>query len=197
MRILMVTSYPLAGQYDGTAMLSKQILWGLQKRGLVVAHAYMNLRQPFRGIERVDFEGTPSYRLPAHAWVRGLRQIHREHPFDLVHAEHYGGRPARISPASAIAGRWSTTSIRCWGTRSSALASVVDRSSGLTSRSRSRVCATAAAVVVLGEQNKQVMVEEKGVPADRVSVIHPGLDLAPIALRGHPPLSPASGPTIK
>jgi D-inositol-3-phosphate glycosyltransferase len=60
MRILMVTSYPLAGQYDGTAMLSKQILWGLQKRGLVVAHAYMNLRQPFRGIERGDFEGTPS-----------------------------------------------------------------------------------------------------------------------------------------
>ncbi len=35
MRILMVTSYPLAGQYDGTAMLSKQILWGLQKRASI------------------------------------------------------------------------------------------------------------------------------------------------------------------
>ena len=49
-----------------------------------------------------------------------------------------------------------------------------------------RVCETAAAVVVLGEQNKRVMVEEKGVPADRVSVIHPGLDLSPYRVPGPP-----------
>ena len=36
----------------------------------------------------------------------------------------------------------------------------------------------AAAVIVLGEPVKQVVVDEKGVPADRVSVIYPGIDLA-------------------
>ena len=186
MRILMVTSYPLAGQYDGTAMLSKQILWGLQKRGLVVAHAYMNLRQPFRGIERVDFEGTPSYRLPGHAWVRGLRQIQREHSFDLVHAEHYGG--ATRSYFACKRYRWPMVYHV-----HSLLGDEVERSRlgrGPVFRFNvaieKRVCETAAAVVVLGEQNKRVMVEEKGVPADRVSVIHPGLDLSPYRAAGPP-----------
>ena len=137
MRILMVTSYPLAGQFDGTAMLSKQILWGLQKRGLVVAHAYMNMRQPFRGIERGDFEGTPSYRLPAHAWVRGLRQILREHPFDLVHAEHYGG--ATRSYFACKRYRWPMVYHvhSLLGDEVERAASVVGRSTGSTSRSRS------------------------------------------------------------
>ena len=34
------------------------------------------------------------------------------------------------------------------------------------------------AVIALGEPVKQVVVTEKGVPADRVSVIYPGIDLA-------------------
>ena len=36
----------------------------------------------------------------------------------------------------------------------------------------------AAAVIALGEPVKQVVVEEKGVPEDRCSVIYPGIDLA-------------------
>ncbi len=40
-----------------------------------------------------------------------------------------------------------------------------------------KVCRHAAGVIVLGEPVKRVMVEEKGVPADRVSVIYPGIDL--------------------
>jgi glycosyltransferase involved in cell wall biosynthesis len=41
-----------------------------------------------------------------------------------------------------------------------------------------RVFRHAAAVIVLGEGVKEVLVAEKGVPADRVSVIYPGIDLA-------------------
>ncbi|MDB5353065.1 MAG: glycosyltransferase [Planctomycetota bacterium] len=194
MRILMVTSYPLAGQYDGTAMLSKQILWGLQRRGLVVAHAYLNLRQPFRRVHRGDFDGSPSYTLPAHAWVRGLNQIRRDHPFDLVHAEHYGGA-TRSYFACRRFGWPMVYHVH------SLLGDEVERSRlgrGPVFRwnvaIEKRVCATAAGVVVLGELNKRVMVEEKGVPADRVSVIHPGLDLSPYRQSGPPTQIPGIKP---
>ena len=41
-----------------------------------------------------------------------------------------------------------------------------------------RVLRHAAAVIALGEPVKEVVVTEKGVPAERVSVIYPGIDLA-------------------
>ena len=54
-----------------------------------------------------------------------------------------------------------------------------------------RVWRTAAAVITLGEGVRDVVVEEKGVPADRVSVIYPGIDLTefdrpsgPVAIPG-------------
>ena len=40
-----------------------------------------------------------------------------------------------------------------------------------------RVCKHAAAVIALGEPVRRVVIDEKGVPADRVSVIYPGIDL--------------------
>jgi glycosyltransferase involved in cell wall biosynthesis len=41
-----------------------------------------------------------------------------------------------------------------------------------------RVFEHAAQIIALGEPVKQVAIEEKGVPADRVTVIYPGIDLA-------------------
>ena len=44
---------------------------------------------------------------------------------------------------------------------------------------------------------KQVVVEEKGVPADRVTVIYPGIDLAEYERPGAPASIPGVGPDHK
>ena len=49
-----------------------------------------------------------------------------------------------------------------------------------------RVFRHAAAVIALGEPVKKVVVEEKGVPEDRVHVIYPGIDLAEYDSPGEP-----------
>ncbi|MEJ7639943.1 MAG: glycosyltransferase, partial [Singulisphaera sp.] len=91
MRILMVTSFPIPGEYDGTAMLPIKILRALKTRGVDVVVAHLRARPLLRGSSRGEFEGTPSFTLSPGAWVTGLRRIAREFPFDLVHAQHYGG----------------------------------------------------------------------------------------------------------
>ena len=91
MRVLMVTSFPVPGEYDGTAMLPIKILRALKTRGVEVVLAHLRARPPWAPSERGEFEGTPSFTFPPSAWVSGLRRVAREFPFDLVHAEHYGG----------------------------------------------------------------------------------------------------------
>ena len=60
------------------------------------------------------------------------------------------------------------------------------------------VCRHAAQIIALGEPVKQVVVEEKGVPADRVSVIYPGIDLAEYERPGQPAeISRASAPSTR
>src|SRR5207248_9931452 len=84
MRVLMVTSFPIPGQYDGTAMLPIKILRALRPRGVEVVVAYLRARPPWRrAIGRAEFEGTPVYDLPAWAWASGvgLKRIARERPF--------------------------------------------------------------------------------------------------------------------
>ena len=48
-----------------------------------------------RGLKssRAEFEGTPVFTIPLAGWASGagLKQIARELPFDVVHAQHYGG----------------------------------------------------------------------------------------------------------
>src|SRR5262249_29580223 len=91
MRILMVTSFPIPGEYDGTAMLPIKILRALKARGVEVVLAHLRARPPWGRSARGEFEGTPSFTFPPAAWVGGLKRIARELPFDLVHAQHYGG----------------------------------------------------------------------------------------------------------
>jgi glycosyltransferase involved in cell wall biosynthesis len=55
----------------------------------------------------------------------------------------------------------------------------------------------AAAIIALGEPVKQVVVEEKAVPADRVSVIYPGIDLREYDTPGSPASIPGIGPEHK
>ena len=91
MRVLMVTSFPIPGEYDGTAMLPIKILRALRPRGVEVIVAYLRARLPFEiAIGRTEFEGTPVYEVPAWGWASGLglKRIARERPFDLVHAQH-------------------------------------------------------------------------------------------------------------
>jgi glycosyltransferase involved in cell wall biosynthesis len=57
-----------------------------------------------------------------------------------------------------------------------------------------QVCKQADAVIVLGGPVKQVVVEEKGVPEERVSVIYPGIDLAEYAHPGLPAQIDGVGP---
>src|SRR3954463_10813902 len=82
MRILMATSFPIPGDYDGTAMLPIKILRALKARGVDVVHAHLQARPPLGRAVRGDFEGTPSFTLPPSRWITGLRRIAREFPFD-------------------------------------------------------------------------------------------------------------------
>ncbi len=186
MRILMVTSFPIPGEYDGTAMLPIKILRALKARGVEVVLAHLKARPPLGRCERGEFEGTPSFTLPPAAWVSGLRRIAREFPFDLVHAQHYGGA-TRAHLACRLAGWPMVYEIH------SLLGDEVERDRlgrGLAFRAQAAierdVCKHAAAVIVLGEPVKRVVVEEKGVAAERVSVIYPGIDLGEYARPGAP-----------
>ena len=99
MRILMATSFPIPGDYDGTAMLPIKILRALKKRGGVeVVLAHLKARRPWSKMLRGEFEGTTTFTLSPPSWFSGLRTIHRAFPFDLVHAQHYGGA-TRAYPA--------------------------------------------------------------------------------------------------
>jgi glycosyltransferase involved in cell wall biosynthesis len=190
----MVTSFPIPGEYDGTAMLPIKIMRALKPRGVSVVIAYLRARPPWGiSITRSEFEGTPIYQLPPAAWARGsgLAKVAREHRFDLVHAQHYGGA-TRAYFACRRFGWPMVYEIH------SLLGDEVERDRlgrGLVFRSylalESRVLRHAAAVIVLGEPVKDVVIAEKGLPPERVSVIYPGIDLheydapgAPMAIPG-------------
>ena len=193
MRILMVTSFPIPGEYDGTAMLPIKILRALKTRGVDVVHAHLKAR-PFGKVERGEFEGTPSYTLPMASWVTGLKRVHREFPFDVVHAQHYGGA-TRAHFACRIFGWPMVYEIH------SLLGEEVERDKlgrGLAFKAyvalEREVCKHAAGVIVLGEPVRDVVIEEKGVLADRVSVIYPGIDLAEFDAPSVPVSIPGVGP---
>ncbi|MDR3633090.1 MAG: glycosyltransferase family 4 protein [Isosphaeraceae bacterium] len=195
MRILMVTSFPIPGEYDGTAMLPIKIMRALKTRGVEVVLAHLQARPPWgMKVIRSEFEGTPSFTLPPRAWVSGLKRVAREFPFDVVHAQHYGGA-TRAYFACRRFGWPMVYEIH------SLLGDEVERSQlGRGGAFRfymaveRRVCRHAAAIIVLGEAVKTVVVEEKKVPAERVSVIYPGIDMAeyerpspPVAIPGIEP----------
>ena len=73
MRVLMVTSFPIPGEYDGTAMLPIKILRALKARGVDVVLAHLRARPPLGKVSEGDFEGTPSFTLPPGTWMSGLR----------------------------------------------------------------------------------------------------------------------------
>ena len=184
MRILMVTSFPIPGDYDGTAMLPIKISRALQSRGVDVVHAHLRARPPWGKAARGDFEGTPSFTFAPAQWISGLRRVRREFPFDLVHAQHYGGA-TRAQLACRLFGWPLVYEIH------SLLGEELERDRlgrglgfRLTAAVERDVCRRAAAVIVLGEPVKRVVVEEKGVAADRVSVIYPGIDLGEYAHPG-------------
>ncbi len=195
MRILMVTSFPIPGDYDGTAMLPIKVTRALKARGIDVVLAYLKARGPWRNrVERGDFEGTPLYTLPMHRWVDGLRAIRRRHRFDLVHAQHYGGA-TRAHAACRLSGWPMVYEVH------SLLGEEVERDQlgrGLIYRGycalERQVCRHAAHVIALGEPVRDVLVNEKGLAADRVSVIYPGIDLNEYAGPATPATIPGIGP---
>jgi glycosyltransferase involved in cell wall biosynthesis len=200
MRVLMVTSFPIPGDYDGTAMLPIKILRALKPRGVDVVVAYLRLR-PAMGLRASceDFEGTPVFNIPPAGWIggSGLKRIASELPFDLVHAQHYGG--ATRAHAACRRNGWPMVyEIH------SLLGDEVERNRlgrGLVFRSylavERRVYRHAAQIIALGEPVKQVVVSEKGVPPDRVSVIYPGIDLAEYERPGPPASIPGVMPEHK
>jgi len=200
MRVLMVTSFPIPGEYDGTAMLPIKILRALKPRGVDVVVAYLRARPPWETrIERKEFEGTSVYDVPFWGWAGGfgLNRIARERPFDLVHAQHYGGA-TRAYPACRRYGWPLVYEIH------SLLGDEVARDRlgrGLVFKTylafEKRVFRHAAAVIALGEPVKEVVVTEKGVPAEKVSVIYPGIDLAEYAAPAPAASIPGLGPEHK
>ena len=126
--------------------------------------------------------------MPPAGWVtgKGLARIARELPFDVVHAQHYGGA-TRAYLACRHHGWPMVYEIH------SLLGDEVERDRlgrGIVFRAylalEKRVYRHAAQIIALGEPVKQVVIEEKGVPADRVSVIYPGIDLAEYERPGQP-----------
>src|SRR3954454_73547 len=200
MRVLMVTSFPIPGEYDGTAMLPIKILRALKPRGVDVVVAHLRLQPPVGWRNTItDFEGTPVFTVPPAGWMggQGLKRIAAEFPFDVVHAQHYGGA-TRAYSACRRNGWPMVYEIH------SLLGEEVERDRlgrGLVFRSylalERKVYAHAAQIIALGEPVKQVVVEEKGVPADRVSVIYPGIDLAEYERPGPPAVIPGVGPDHK
>jgi glycosyltransferase involved in cell wall biosynthesis len=193
MRVLLVTSFPVPGEYDGTAMLPIKILRALKSRGVEVVLAHLKARPPWGRAIREDFEGTPSFTFHPRDWIGGLASIHREFPFDLVHAQHHGGAnrslfacrkygwPMVYELHSLLGEEYERDRLgRGVGFR-------------INVRLERAVCRHSAAVIVLGEQVKRVMVEEKGVPADRVTVIFPGIDLGEYDRPGPPATIPGVG----
>lgn len=197
MRILMATSFPIPGEYDGTAMLPIKILRALKTRGIDVVVAHLRAKPPFGRAYRGDFEGTPVYTLPPQKWGSGLRKIARDYPFDLVHAQHYGGATRAFLTCKKY--QWPLVyEIH------SLLGDEVERDKlgrglpfQLTRMIEQWACKYAAGIIVLGQPVKQVVVEEKGVPAEKVSVIYPGIDLAEFAANGIPASVPRIGPEHK
>jgi glycosyltransferase involved in cell wall biosynthesis len=187
----MVTSFPLPGEYDGTAMLAIQVFRALRRRGVEVVVAHLKARRPWGRPARGGFEGAAYFTLPPAHWLGGLRAIRREFRFDLVHAEHYGAA-TRAYPACRLHGWPLVYSVH------SLLGDEVERDRlgrGLKFRAyrllERMVCRRAAGVVVLGEGVKRVMVEEKGVDPRRVAVIYPGVNLDDYRRPGAP--SPIAG----
>jgi glycosyltransferase involved in cell wall biosynthesis len=193
MRVLLVTSFPVPGEYDGTAMLPIKILRALKSRGAEVVLAHLKARPPWGQAVREDFEGTPSFTFHPRDWIGGLARIHQEFPFDLVHAQHHGGAnrslfacrkygwPMVYELHSLLGEEYERDRLgRGVGFR-------------INVRLERAVCRHSAAVIVLGEQVKRVMVEEKGVPADRVTVIFPGIDLGEYDQPGPPVTIPGVG----
>ena len=200
MCVLMVTSFPIPGEYDGTAMLPIKILRALKPRGVDVVVAYLRLRPPTGLRARVeDFEGTPMFNIPPAGWLggSGLRRIAKEFPFDVVHAQHYGGA-TRAYTACRRHGWPLVYEIH------SLLGDEVERQrlgKGLVFRSylavERKVFQHAAQVITLGEPVKKVVITEKKVPADRVSVIYPGIDLSEYEQPGPPASIPGVLPENK
>jgi glycosyltransferase involved in cell wall biosynthesis len=197
MRVLLVTSFPVPGEYDGTAMLPIKILRALKTRGVEVVLAHLKARPPWGKTSREEFEGTPSFTFHPRDWVGGLAKIHREFPFDIVHAQHHGGAnrayfacrrhgwPLVYELHSLLGEEYERDRLgRGLGFR-------------LNLRLERAVCRHAAAVIVLGEQVKRVMIEEKGVPAERVTVIFPGIDLGEYDRPGEPATIPGIEPEHK
>src|SRR5262245_14588648 len=193
MRFLLVTSFPVPGEYDGTAILPIKIARALKARDVPVALAYLRARPAWGPARRGQFEGMPLFTLPPAHWVTGLRRVQKEFGFNLVHAQHYGGA-TRAYAACRLHGWPMVYEIH------SLLGDEVERDHlGRGPKFRAymalerRVCRFAAAVITLGEGVRDVVVEEKGVPADRVSVIYPGIDLGEFA----GPIAPVDVPGIE
>jgi glycosyltransferase involved in cell wall biosynthesis len=199
MRVLMVTSFPIPGEYDGTAMLPIKIMRALKQRGTGVVMAYLRARPPWGAARQGEFEGTPIFEVPFVGWATGsgLRRIARRQPFDLVHAQHYGA--ATRAYVACRRYRWPMVY-----EMHSLLGDEVARDSlgrglvfNIYRALEKRVLRHAAAVITLGEPVKQVVVAEKGVPAERVSVIYPGIDLAEYEVPCPPATIPGIGPEHK
>ena len=75
MRILLATSFPVPGEYDGTAMLPLKIMRALRTRGVDVVLAHLQARPPWTRSSQTEFEGCPSFTLGPYDWVTGLRRI--------------------------------------------------------------------------------------------------------------------------
>jgi glycosyltransferase involved in cell wall biosynthesis len=181
MRILIASSFPIPGEDDGTAMLPIKILRALKPRGVQVVVAYLRARPPWGvGIRQDEFEDTPVYTVPAAAWLTGagLKEIAREYPFELVHAQHHGG----ATRASFACLRYSWPMVYEIHSLSGDEVERARLVRGLAFRAcqarERKVFRHAAEIIALGEPVKKVVAEEKGVPEDRVHVIYPGIDLA-------------------
>jgi glycosyltransferase involved in cell wall biosynthesis len=158
-------------------MLPIKIMRALASREIPVVIAYLKARRPWHAPIETEFEGAPLVTLSPPHWISGFRRLRKRFGFDLIHAQHYGGA-TRAYPASRLHNWPMVYEIH------SLLGDEVERDRlgrdwkfhAYLALER-RVFSAAAHVITLGEPVRTVVIEEKGVPAERASVIYPGIDL--------------------
>lgn len=127
------------------------------------------------------FRGIHFYDVPFPHWVPGTLQIIRKEKINVIHAHTYGAAN-RAWPAAKFLGIPLVYEIH------SLFGEELERDKlGRGWKFRMNQCMErvvqrhADHVVVLGQAVKQVLIDEQGIPASKISVIYPGVDLVEFA----------------
>jgi glycosyltransferase involved in cell wall biosynthesis len=178
MLVVMATSTPIPGDYNGTAMHAIKLVRELKRQDIDVIWTYLRFKGKW-GFKpkRSKFEGAIIYDIPFPFWKSGLDRIIDKHKPQLIHAQTYGAanRVLLTNYAKKTPLIYEVHSLFGEEIERDKLGRGL--SYQINKYMERKVCKYSSHVIVLSEAVKKVFIDEKGVSQDRISVIYPGLDL--------------------